>query len=294
MKIAELLQDYNKFVKKAEKRAFIPNPEVMQQQQAAQQQQQQQAQQQQQQPQGQPPQGQQPQPQPQPQPQQGGQPPQAQSAQADPLEQQVVQMLSQLPEEVQQQLEPLIEQLHGLPPEQKQQQLTQLAQQLSSMMQQGQQQPPQGQPQGGMEAQAADEDLYAAQQAQMGDPQAMMGGGAPQPQPSPEQAQQDVAEDAGQAEASAIEAKNELDNVKVTLTVRELLDLTSKGTATASLLKVKQLADTHQQKMQQSKQKADTAQQQADQQQQAQQQGMMSGGIYSSPMDQQGAPAPQQ
>jgi hypothetical protein len=141
-----------------------------------------------------------------------------------------------------------------------------------------------------MEAQAADEDLYAAQQGQMADPQAAaMMGGAPQ---APDQAQA-ASEDAGQAEASAIEAKNELDNVKVTLTVRELLDLTSKGTATASLLKVKQLADTHQQKMQQSKQKADTAQQQAEQQQQAQQQGMMSGGIYSAPMDQQGG-APQQ
>jgi len=195
-------------------------------------------------------------------------------------------MLSQLPEETQQQLEPLIEQLHGLPPEQKHQQLEQLAQQLSAAMQ-GQ---PQGQQPQGMEAQAADEDPYTAMQGQMGDPQAMMG--MPPGQSVPDQTQQAAAEDAGQAEASAVEAKNELDNVKVTLTVRELLDLTSKGTATASLLKVKQLADTHEQKMQQSKQKADAAQQQNDQQQQAQQQaqqqGMMSGGIYPSPMDGQG------
>jgi hypothetical protein len=101
--------------------------------------------------------------------------------------------------------------------------------------------------------------------------------------------QQDLSEQAGQdaaqAEASAIEAKNELDNVKVTLSVRELLDLVGKGSATASLLKVKQLADTHQQKMEQTKQKAEVQQQQASQQQQADQQGMMGGGgIYPQPM----------
>lgn len=104
----------------------------------------------------------------------------------------------------------------------------------------------------------------------------------------PPQQQDPAAEDAAQAEQSAIEAKNELDNVKVTLSVRELLDLVGKGSATASLLKVKQLADTHQQKMEQTKQKAEADQQKAQaqqqQQQQADQQGMMGGGIYPTPM----------
>ena len=92
------------------------------------------------------------------------------------------------------------------------------------------------------------------------------------------------------AEASAVNAKNELDNVRVTLTVRELLDLIGKGSATASLLKVKQLADAHNQKMEGIKQKAEMEQQKQQQEQQAAaqqaQQGMMSGGIYQSgPMD---------
>jgi molecular chaperone DnaK (HSP70) len=81
-----------------------------------------------------------------------------------------------------------------------------------------------------------------------------------------------------------IEAKNELDNVRVSLTVRELLDLVGKGSATASLLKVKQLADTHKQKMDQNKQKIDAAQQEQASSQQEAQQGMMGGGIYPTPM----------
>jgi len=137
-----------------------------------------------------------------------------------------------------------------------------------------------------MVAQAgAEEDMYMAMQGQQGgDPQAAQPqdpsqGGAMPPAPDP------AAQDASQAEASAIEAKNELDNVKVTLTVRELLDLVGKGSATASLLKVKQLADTHEQKMEQTKQKAQQQQQQVDQQQQTAQQDMMGGGgIYSAPM----------
>jgi hypothetical protein len=128
-----------------------------------------------------------------------------------------------------------------------------------------QQQPPQQDPQG-MVAQASMEEMLLAQQQ----------GGAPQEDPT---------QDAQAAENSAIEAKNELDNVKVTLSVRELLDLIGKGSATASLLKVKQLADTHQQKMEQIRQKAEADQQSAQQAQQSQQQGMMGGGgIYPSPM----------
>ena len=149
---------------------------------------------------------------------------------------------------------------------------------MTGMQQQGggAQPPPQ---QGGMEAQAADEDLYAAAQQGMpsGDP--MGGGGDMFPPQDPADA------DAEHAEASAVEAKNELDNVKVTLSVRELLDLVGKGSATASLLKVKQLADTHKQKMDQTRQKAEADQQQQAQEQAAQQNSMMSGGIYPSPMD---------
>jgi hypothetical protein len=137
-----------------------------------------------------------------------------------------------------------------------------------------------------MVAQAGyEEDMMAAMQQQ----QAMQDPAAQPQQQDPAAQQQDptqqAAQDAGDAEASAINAKNELDNVKVTLSVRELLDLVGKGTATASLLKVKQLADTHQQKMDQTKQKADQQAQQAQQQQQTEQQGMMgSGGIYPTPM----------
>jgi len=77
-----------------------------------------------------------------------------------------------------------------------------------------------------------------------------------------------------------VNAENQLDNTQVTLTVRELLDLISKGSASASLMKVKQMAHQHNAKMQQlqNKQKMDEAA--AQQQQQAQEQGMMSGGIY--------------
>jgi hypothetical protein len=152
-----------------------------------------------------------------------------------------------------------------------------------------------------MVAQAAEEDMYGG----LGSPQDAMNdippeliqqylqeqsGGEQQSQDMPTEAapaQQDpVEEDAANAEASAIEAKNELDNVKVTLSVRELLDLVGKGSATASLLKVKQLADTHKQKMEQTRQKAESQQQQQEQKSQsAQQEGMMnSGGIYPTPM----------
>ena len=134
---------------------------------------------------------------------------------------------------------------------------------------------------------------------------AMMGGGDPSMQQPPQGAGPEMAMSGGDAaqsaEASAIDAKNELDNVRVTLTVRELLDLIGKGSATASLLKVKQLADAHNQKMEGIKQKAEMEQQKQQQEQQAAaqqaQQGMMSGGIYQSgPMDANaqpgGSPAP--
>jgi hypothetical protein len=126
-----------------------------------------------------------------------------------------------------------------------------------------------------MQAQASAEDeMYAQMMQQQGGQQG-----------PPQDPQQQLQADADTAQASATEATNELDNVKVTLTVRELLDLVGKGTATASLLKVKQLADTHKQKMDQSKQKADAAASQQQAQQQAQQQGMMGGGgIYPTPM----------
>jgi len=281
MKIAELLEEYGKLskqagVKKMTKKAFVPNPNMpppgqpqaqppQDPQAAAQQGQPQQAP-------GQPVQQQLPPP---PQPQQA--PPQAlpqQGGQQMPQEEtqllnEVLQAAQQLPPEAQQQVMPILQQLMSLPPEQAEAKLQQILQQLGAGAQQGgqpQQQPPQPQG-GGMVAQASVEDMY--------------GGAMPPSEGSPEAA----AQDAGQAEASAIEARNELDNVRVSLTVRELLDLVGKGSATASLLKVKQLADTHEQKMEQSRQKAETQQADAQQQQQQSQQGMMSGGIYPSPMD---------
>jgi hypothetical protein len=288
MKIAELIEDYDKLAVKreyrktktaSEKQGFVANPNV---------------------------------PPPQPgQPVQQALPPgqmdpamqqQAQTQQApqqaaapapqgaDPLMEQAMGMIQQLPPETQQQVMPMVQQLQQLPPEQRDPQLQQLIQQLQGGGQQQAQQPqpqaqqpqpqPQAQPQPGMVAQAGyEEDMMTAMQQQ----QAMQDPAMQQQQQDPTQ---QAAQDAGDAEASAINAKNELDNVKVTLSVRELLDLVGKGTATASLLKVKQLADTHQQKMDQTKQKADQQAQQAQQQQQqTEQQGMMgSGGIYPTPM----------
>jgi len=303
MKIAELLQSYNKIAKNreyikqtkssAEKVAFVANPNVPPPQPgqpvqqglpAGQQDPQQQAMMQQQQAAAQ----QQPaQQDPQQQAMMQQQPQQAPQAQGDAnsngtLMDEVMAAFQQLPPEAQQQVAPILQQLQGLPPEQREQHLSELLQQVAGAQQsQGQ---PQGQPQG-MVAQAAFEDQYVDPSQQLGmDPsqQPAMDQAAMPMQDSQEQA----AEDASQAEASAIEAKNELDNVKVTLSVRELLDLVGKGSATASLLKVKQLADTHQQKMEQTKQKAEADQQKAQQDQQAQQQdqGMMGGGIYPTPM----------
>ena len=186
--------------------------------------------------------------------------------------------IQQLPPEVQQQVMPLIQQLMNMPAQEREQHLQELLQQMEAL--QGGTPTMQAAPQG-MEAQASAEDLFAAAQQGGMAPSGAMGG----EEPIAGLPQQDSAEqDAETAEASAIEAKNELDNVKVTLTVRELLDLIGKGSATASLLKVKQLADTHKQKMEQTRQKAETDQKQQAQDQAAQQDSMMSGGIYPSPM----------
>jgi len=183
----------------------------------------------------------------------------------------------QLPPQLQQQVAPMLQQLQSLPQQQRDQQLMQLLQQIQA--EEAQQGAP---PQGGMVAQASsEEDLYGAMQGGGGMPQ---GGDMPAQDPSAAMSQQPGTEDADHAESSALEAKNQLDNVKVELTVRELLDLVSKGSASASLLKVKQLADSHKQKMEQTRQKADATKQQAQQQQQSDQQGMMGGGIYPAPM----------
>lgn len=284
MKIAELIESYNQISKPALsktaalKRAFVPNPNVPQAQPQGDPQQQAQAQPQPQQapPQQAPPQQAAPQSQPQAPPQpQAEQAPSAQG-QPSPLMAEVLAEVQKLPPEAQQQIAPILQKLQSLPPDQLEQHLQGLLEQMHQMEGGGQ---PQQAPQPGMEAQAAEgEDMYAAMQGMQQDPG--MAGGAAQPQSPEEQ----VTQDADTAEASAVEAKNELDNVRVSLTVRELLDLVGKGSATESLLKVKQLADTHKQKMEQSRQKADAAQQEQAQAQQANQQGMMGGGIYPAPM----------
>jgi hypothetical protein len=189
--------------------------------------------------------------------------------------------VQKLPPEAQQQIAPVLQKLQALPPDQLEQHLQGLLEQMHQMEGGA---PQGGAPQPGMEAQAAEgEDMFTAMQGMQGQPQ-------PSEQP-PEMQQaspeQQAMQDGDDAESSAVEAKNELDNVRVSLTVRELLDLVGKGSATASLLKVKQLADTHKQKMEQGRQKADAAQQEQAQDQQANQQGMMgSGGIYGAPMGQ--------
>jgi hypothetical protein len=104
---------------------------------------------------------------------------------------------------------------------------------------------------------------------------------AAQPQEGEQQADQSAA-GAESAEQAAFSAENTLDNTKVTLSVRELLDLSSGGKATQSLLKIKQMADAHNKKME-----AVQQQQEQDAASQAQQQSMASqpGGIYSQPMN---------
>jgi hypothetical protein len=156
---------------------------------------------------------------------------------------QLQQTLQSLPPEAQQQIAPMLQQLQQLPPDQQLQQIGALLQQL------------QGQAQGGQPQQDA-------AQAQG------------QPQQDPSQAPQ---------EEGHQNAENSLDNTKVTLSVRELLDLSSGGKATQSLLKVKQMADAHNKKMEATQQQQEQAQAQA-QQEQAQQAQAQQGGIYSAPM----------
>jgi len=79
-----------------------------------------------------------------------------------------------------------------------------------------------------------------------------------------------------------VAAENNLDETKVTLSVRELLDLSSGGKATQSLLKVKQMAEMHNKKMEAAQEQQAAQQEQAAQQ--AQQTPMsQAGGIYPQP-----------
>jgi hypothetical protein len=161
---------------------------------------------------------------------------------------QLSQLLSSAPPEMQQQLGPMLQQMQQLPPDQQLQQITSIVQELSQ--------------QGGMPPQDAQS-------------------GAPAEAPATPQ-------DATQAEPEGhLNAENNLDNTKVTLSVRELLDLSSGGKATQSLLKVKQMAEAHNKKMELSQQQAEQDQQaaQSEQQAAAQGNGMAQGGIYGQPMN---------
>jgi hypothetical protein len=185
-----------------------------------------------------------------------------QAAPQQSLWDEVTTALQQIPPELQQQITPLLTQLQALPPEQREQQLAAILQQLAPQMNGGA--VGQAAP---MEAQASYEDAAGLFGTSQNTPAAM--------------------DDASSAEASAVEAKNELDNVRVNLSVRELLDLIGKGSATASLLKVKQLADQHNQKMEAVKQKAELEKQQSQQQNSQQQEALMgsAGGIYPQAMN---------
>ncbi len=165
---------------------------------------------------------------------------QAQDGQLEQAYQQLSQLLAGMPPEVQGQIEPMLQQMQQLPPQDQLNQISGLIQQLG---------------QGGAE--------QAAPQEQ-----------APAPQEQPGMV----------PEEGHVNAENSLDNTKVTLSVRELLDLSSGGKATQSLLKVKQMAETHNKKMEAVQQQAEQ-EQVAQQQQQQQQEAMGQGGIYSQPMN---------
>ncbi len=181
-----------------------------------------------------------------PNPEQQGQ--EGQEGQLEQAYQQLSQLLSGMPPEVQGQIEPMLQQLQQLPPADQLSQISGLIQQLS---------------QGG------------AQQEQ------------PQEQAQPQEEQSGMVPEGGH-----VNAENSLDNTKVTLSVRELLDLSSGGKATQSLLKVKQMAETHNKKMEAVQQQAEQ-EQVTQQQQQQQQEAMGQGGIYSQPMNAKpGQPAP--
>lgn len=170
---------------------------------------------------------------------------QNQDMQLEQAYQQLSQTLSSVPPEVQSQIEPMLQQLQQMPPQDQLAQINGLIQQLG-----------QGAPQAGAEAPA--------------DPS----------QPTqPEAGQEGMVPTEGH-----VNAENSLDNTKVTLSVRELLDLSSGGKATQSLLKVKQMAETHNKKMEAVQQQAEQ-EQVTQQQQQQQQEAMTQGGIYSQPMN---------
>ena len=200
----------------------------------------------------------------------------AQKGQMDQMKQQVMQAASSLPPDQQQQVQQMLQQADGMPPEQQQQ----LVQQIMQQLQGG----------GGQAPQGADP---AQQQAQGGDPAQQQ-----QQQPDPSQAatqgmDAEVAKN-GPTEQELNQMQNmpgvsELENTRVSLSVKELLDLVSGGKATASRLKVHELVDKHHTKKRQDAMKEQQMQAQeqqiAQQQQQMQQQqatpDMMSGGgIY--------------
>lgn len=162
--------------------------------------------------------------------------------------------------QLQQAYQQLSQSLASVPPE--------VQQQIAPMLQQMQQLPPQ--------EQLAQITQLTQQLGQGG----QQGGQEQQPAPGEENMV---------PEGGHLNAENSLDNTKVTLSVRELLDLSSGGKATQSLLKVKQMAEAHNKKMEATQQQAE--QEQAAQQQEAQQQQAMSqGGVYAQPMN--AAPAP--
>ncbi len=180
------------------------------------------------------------------------------------LSQQTQQLLQSLPPEAQQTAMQQLQQIESLPPQQQQQALQQINQGLQQMVQQGQQQ------------------------------QQQPGGQQPPAGPATQQGAEQQAPGQEALPPGHLQAENDLDNTKVTLSVRELMDLTSGGKATQSHLKVKQLVDSHNQKMQQTSQQMqqDEAQAQAEQQAMAAQ-GQQGGGLYPTPPDMSGK-APQQ
>ena len=198
-------------------------------------------------------------------PQQQGQPQQGGGQGGDPnaqMMQAVMQMVQGLPPEVQQQAQQAIQQVQSLPPDQQGQALQQIAQGLQQMSGQG--------GQGG-----------EMQSTIGGDPAAAAAGGDP--------SQGQASQQPGAANtAGHVRAENELDSKTVTLSVRELMDITSGGSATKALLAVKQLADTHNTKMQQNQQKLQMDQQKAQVEQQMAAQGMGGGGLYAQAPDMSG------
>ena len=209
--------------------------------------------------------------------QQGGAP---QQGAGDPqqLQQQVGQMLQSLPPEVQKQIAPQLQQIQQLPPEQQAQGLQQIMQGMQQMQQGGQggsgQPAPgtQGAPQGG------DPGQQAIAQGQDPNAAATGTGGATDP-------------------TGHVNAENQMDSTKITLSVRELNDLMTQGKATKSLLAVKQMAHSHNHKMQQDQQKMQQDQQKQQMEAQMNAQTQQAGGLYAAPPDmsgKSGGGAPQQ